>query len=142
MSPIQPFTITRAIDASPQRVFEAWTRPDQAGWWLDPDGEWSAPPELISMELRPGGTWRMTFVDDAGTEYPAAFVYQDVVDGERLAFTTGTLAETDAVATVTFTDRDGATEQTFRSHAAAAQARELHRGWSQMFDRLAAQVAR
>lgn len=137
-----PFTITRAIDASPQRVFEAWTEPDQAGWWFGPDAGWSAPPELIAMDLRPGGRWRVTLVDACGNEYPSVLVYREVVEGERLAFATAGTSPAEPVTTVTFTDRDGGTQQTFQGYAGDLERDEIARDWSLMFDRLAAQVTR
>jgi uncharacterized protein YndB with AHSA1/START domain len=51
-------------------------------WW-GPHG-WSTPLETVTMEVRPGGTFRLISVSDEGVEMPVAGVYREVVEEERL----------------------------------------------------------
>jgi uncharacterized protein YndB with AHSA1/START domain len=144
-SAVHEFTITRVIDASRERVFDAWTDPRRLARWFAPRG-WTAPLSQIALDLRPGGTWRVTMVDEAGAGYPAVFHYRDVTAPERLAFTTGAPDQDPddsdiPVASVTFQDVGGKTEMTFSGSARGAEAGEVQQGWSMMFDRLADEVA-
>lgn len=42
----------RQLDASPERVFDAWTQPEQLTQWWDPTG---TPLAKCRVDLRPGG---------------------------------------------------------------------------------------
>lgn len=46
-------TMTRRIAAAPERVFEAWTQPDQVSQWWDPEGK---PLAECRIDLRTGGS--------------------------------------------------------------------------------------
>ena len=47
----------------------------------------SAPVELIEIDLRPGGVWNVTMVnDETGEQYPNLGEYVEVVEPSRLAF--------------------------------------------------------
>jgi uncharacterized protein YndB with AHSA1/START domain len=56
------------------------------------------------MDVKPGGRWRITLIDERGNEYPSVLVYRDVVEGERLVFGA---TDGDPGATLTFSGRDG-----------------------------------
>jgi uncharacterized protein YndB with AHSA1/START domain len=141
----QPFTINQTIDAPRERVFKAWTDPEQISRWFVPDEGWSAPLADISVDARPGGTWRLNMVDDTGTAYPAVFVYRELVEPERLVFTTGAPDQDPndpkiATATVTLTERDGRTEMRYDGIASDPDQSEVA-GWQAMFTRMAEQLA-
>lgn len=138
--------VTRIVDAPPRRVYEAFTDPDQvAGWFVPADG-WSAPREEIAMDVRAGGSWRLTMVDEAGNGYPAEFVYREVSPAQRLVFTTGGPGEDPAdprtpTATVTFADLGGRTRLTLAGRAEREIADEVQAGWEAAFAVLAARIA-
>ena len=141
----QPFTLTRTIAAPPARVFEAWTDPAQISQWFVPVDGWSAPLDRISVDARPGGSWRVTMVDDSGEGYPAVFHYREVAAPERLVFTTGAPDQDPNdpaihVASVTLEARDGGTEMTYKGVSTDPEQSEAA-GWKAMFDRMAAQLA-
>jgi len=141
----QPFTLRQTIDAPRATVFKAWTDPEQISRWFVPVDGWSAPLSEISVDPRPGGTWRVSMVDDTGTGYPAVFVYREVVEPERLVFTTGTPDQDPndpaiATATVTLAERDGKTEMTYQGISADPDQSEVG-GWQAMFARMADQLA-
>ena len=142
---LQPFTIHQTIKAPPARVFEAWTDPEQISRWFVPVDGWTAPVELISVDARPGGTWRVSMVDEKGEASPAVFHYREVDAPKRLVFTTGAPDHDPndpnaALLKVTLRDRDGATEMTFEGTSSDPEQQEAS-GWTTMFERMADQLA-
>ena len=140
-----PFTIRQHVDAPPERVFEAWTDPEQISRWFVPVDGWSAPIDLIGVDTTPGGSWRVSMVDEKGDAYPAVFHYREVSEPNRLVFTTGAPdhdpSDPDiATATVTFEARDGGTEMTYEGVTTDPGLEEAA-GWKAMFERLAGQLA-
>jgi uncharacterized protein YndB with AHSA1/START domain len=127
-------TIIRVFDAPRELVWKAWTEPEQLSRWWGKRG-WSTPLDTITMDVRPGGAFRLTSICDAdGREMPLDSVYEDVVEPERLVFAHGS---------VTFTDLgDGRTEMTFRTtmHTTAAIRAAAEGGLASAFDRLAEQL--
>lgn len=82
------FTINRILDAPPEVVFACWTEPDQMTWW-GPDGT-TTPRETISVDLRPGGFWRLTMVNDqTGERYPTEGIFTEVEPPHLLRFSWG-----------------------------------------------------
>ncbi len=124
-------TITRVYDAPRELVWKAWTEPERIARWWGKRG-WNTPPESVTLDVRPGGTFRLNSISEAdGSEMPLDTVYREVVAPERLAFG-------DAV--VTFTDLgDGRTEMTFRTtmHATERLLLRARGGIESAFDRLA-----
>lgn len=105
----QEITITRVFDAPRELVWKAWTEPEQLSRWWGPAG-WSNPVETITMDVRPGGAFRVVSLsDEDGTEMPSQGVYREVVEPERLVFeepAEGGWHE-GAVSVVTLTDLGG-----------------------------------
>ena len=100
-------TITRVYHAPPQLVWDAWTEPAQLAAWWGKRG-WTARLDSVELDVRPGGRFRVTTVNDQnGSEMTNEGTYTEVDEPRRLAF-----GET----VVTFTDLgDGRTEMTFRT---------------------------
>ena len=123
--------ITRVYDAPRQLVWEAWTQPAQLAAWWGKRG-WTARPDSIVLDVRPGGTFRVTTVNDEdGSEMTNEGTYDEVDEPERLVF-----GET----VVTFTDLgDGRTEMTFQTtmEASAALRDRAAGGVASAFERLA-----
>jgi uncharacterized protein YndB with AHSA1/START domain len=118
-------TITRVYDAPRERVWAAWTEPEQLACWWGRRG-WNAKLDSIVLDVRPGGMFQVTSVSQDGEEMTNEATFTEVVAPQRLAFG-------DAV--VTFADLGGGrTEMTFRTtvpHERAAA------GVASAFDRLA-----
>ena len=134
----QQIEITRVYRASREQVWKAWTEPDRIARWWGKRG-WRTPPSSVTLDVRPGGAFRLNSIADAdGSEMPLDAVYVEVVEPERLVFARG-----DERATVTFADLgDGRTEMTFRTTMTATEAlrdRALA-GMASAFDRLAEQL--
>lgn len=79
-------TVRRTFDAPRERVFEAWTDPEQVDQWWGPDGFMTTTDE---MDVRPGGVWRFVMISPDGDEYPNRIEYDEVEEPERLAYTHG-----------------------------------------------------
>jgi uncharacterized protein YndB with AHSA1/START domain len=70
----------RILSASPEEVFDAWTRPEQISQWWDPTG---APLVSCSIDLEPKGTFRFV---TAGHAPPFEGVYEVIDRPSRLVF--------------------------------------------------------
>jgi uncharacterized protein YndB with AHSA1/START domain len=79
----QEITVRRVFDAPRELVWRAWTEPDQLVRWWGPPG-WSTDVSTVTMEVRPGGAFRLTSVNEEGAEMPVVGVYREVVEPERL----------------------------------------------------------
>ncbi len=71
-------TIIRSFDASPDKVFAAWTEPAEIARWYGPH-HFDAPADRITVDLRPGGRWQLTMVRrDGGGEFPISYEILEV----------------------------------------------------------------
>jgi uncharacterized protein YndB with AHSA1/START domain len=137
----QEITITRVFHARRELVWKAWTEPHQLAEWWGPQG-WTAPLDKITMDVKPGGTFRLTGVSEDGTEMPQEGVYREVVEPERLVLeepADGNWHE-GAVSALTFTDLgDGRTEVTLRAtiHTTDEMRAHAEAGMAGSLDRLA-----
>lgn len=142
----QEITITRVVDAPRELVWKAWTEPDQLARWWGARG-WSNPLETITMDVRPGGTFRVTSVsDEDGSEMTSQGVYREVVEPGRLVLEEP--AEDGwhegAVSVVTLTDLgDGRTELVLRTtiHTSDEMRSVAEAGMKGSLDRLAEHLA-
>jgi uncharacterized protein YndB with AHSA1/START domain len=136
----QAITIRRVFDAPRELVWKAWTEPDQLAQWWGPRGS-RTPLEQITMDLRPGGTLRVTTVSEDGDEMTVQGVYREVVEPERLVFeepAEGAWHE-GAVSVATFTDLgDGRTEMVVETtiHTTDEMRVTAQAGMESTFDRL------
>jgi len=82
------FTIVREFDATPDRIWAAWVEPDQMAHWL-PDGV-STPRESISVDLRVGGKYTYTMInDETGATFPTGGEYLELDAPRRLVMSWG-----------------------------------------------------
>jgi uncharacterized protein YndB with AHSA1/START domain len=140
--------ITRRFDAPRQRVFEAWTDPQQAkAWW----GPRDHPLTYLEIDVRPGGAWRGRLTStETGEELWQSGVIREIHAPDRLVFTFAWDREDEGspdretVVTVTLEEEGDGTLMTFRqSPFDTVENREGHRsGWSSSFDRLDEHLAR
>ncbi len=83
--PAYDIEITRVLDASPERVYQAFTDPGQFAEWYGPAG---FPVDRDSVELDPrvGGRQRFTMVGEADPSMRSGFDgrFVEVVDNELL----------------------------------------------------------
>jgi uncharacterized protein YndB with AHSA1/START domain len=132
-------TITRVFDAPRERVWNEWTEPDRFAAWFG-GRESEVPPSTVSMDVRPGGSWRATMFAERGSrEIHWTGEYREVVPPERLVFTVCDRPGDEAyeLVTVVLTDLgDGRTEMLFRQDGRMSpeQYERAGQGWSAFFD--------
>jgi len=139
-------TIIRVFDAPRERVWKEWTEPEPFADWFG-GSEFEVPLSTVSMDVRPGGSLRLTMLADPGPrEIQWKGEYREVVEPERLVFTISDQPGEDAyeLITVVLTDLgDGRTEMRFeqRGRMSAEQYERAGQGWSTFFDRIAERLA-
>jgi len=127
--------VTRVFDAPRERLWRAWTEPEELARWWGKRG-WTTPPESVTMDVRIGGEFSLLSVsDEDGSEMRVDTTYREIVAPERLTF---------GESTVTLTDLgDGRTEMVFRTTTEMTD--EIRRraagGLASAFDRLAEQLS-
>ena len=123
--------VRRTIRASRQRVFDAWTRPEEMKRWCAPGPMTNT---LADVDLRVGGHYKIRMRAPDGAEHEAEGVYREVDPPKRLAYTwqwaTGADAEVTLV-TVEFIELGDRTEIVLRhSGFSAEKSRDSHeQGW-------------
>ena len=109
--------ITRIYEAPREAVWRAWTRPEELVRWWGKRG-WTAQPDTVVMDVRPGGTWRATmFCAPGAHEIRWTGEYLEVSAPERLVFSVSnhSTAGRPELVTVVLTDLgDGSTDVTYR----------------------------
>ncbi len=139
------FTLTRVFDAPRERVWREWTEPEAfADWFGAPTGE--VPLETVAMDVRPGGSWRLTMLAPPGPrEIHWKGEYLEVEEPERLVLTfSDRPGEERELVTVVLTDLgDGRTEMLVeqRGHMSPEQYDRAKEGWGGFFDRLATRLS-
>ena len=138
--------IVRVFDAPREVVWRAWTDPDQLALWWGPAGMHS-PRELIEMDVRPGGVFRVVMVQSAtGAEFPSDMRFTKVDEPGLLEFEwDGQRGIGGGRSTITLRDLgDGRTEMT--NHYAGYLTDEIQsfmvQGSNEQFDKLARLVGR
>ncbi|UOZ06692.1 MULTISPECIES: SRPBCC domain-containing protein [unclassified Amycolatopsis] len=142
------FGFTRIIDAPRERVFEAWTDPDQLAAWWGPTG-FSTARSTVSIDARPGGEWAATMKSDGedGTEVPFHGVYKDLESPSVLSFTLIDDNHVDAdnaeLIVVAFNDQGEKTEIVFKQigHLPDEQIEPSRQGWLSFMESLADYLA-
>lgn len=79
----ETFVITRVFNASRQRVWDAWTKPDQLARWFGPKGVTTS---VRQHDLRPGGILHASMDTPGGGKLWAKFVYREVTAPSRLVW--------------------------------------------------------
>jgi uncharacterized protein YndB with AHSA1/START domain len=129
--------ITRVFEASRERVWQEWTEPEAFADWFG-TAELEVPLERVSMDVRPGGAWRLTMLAEGEIHWRGE--YLEVVEPERLVFTvTDQPDERYALVTVVFNDLgDGRTEMQFSQTGLLPPEmyERTKEGWGKFFDRV------
>jgi uncharacterized protein YndB with AHSA1/START domain len=140
MTTLQTLRLVRRFEASPERVFDAWTDPQLAAAWLftGPDSQ----THRTEIDLRIGGRWEI--VDRrGGVDYRAIGEYLEIERPRRLVFTFGMPQFSEGFAKVTVEiapDGAGALMTLIQEGLAPDAIAALEQGWREMFDQLAARL--
>jgi uncharacterized protein YndB with AHSA1/START domain len=141
----QEVLITRIFDAPRERVFRAWTDPDEVAAWFGPE-HFDTPRERVRIDLRVGGRYELTMVErDSGAEHPVGYEIVELAEPELLVLRSDPMPEMGmpepTVTRVELHDHGAKTRMTLSDgpyppgvggHAEA--------GWIAAFDKLAAVV--
>jgi uncharacterized protein YndB with AHSA1/START domain len=149
----QELVLTRILGAPRSLVFKVWTDAKQVARWWGPRG-FSNP--VCEWEPRPCGLIRIDMRGPDGTIYPMKGVFHEIVEPERLVFTSTAMEDEhgkpllEILNTITFEDFNGLTKLTLHAvlvtkdfkitpQVAAALA-GMEQGWSESLYRLADEV--
>ena len=147
-SPIsnRELTLERVIDATPDKLFRAWTQPDLLKRWFCPK-PWTV--SAAELDVRPGGSNSIIMCSPEGQEHPNHGIYLEVVKNERLVFTDAFVEawvpseKAFMVATITFEPFGSKTRYLARVQHWNVADREthenmgFHEGWAKATDQLA-----
>jgi len=142
--------LTRVFDAPRDLVFRAWTDPLQLAQWWGPTG-FTNP--LCELDLKPHGEIRIDMRGPDGKVYPMSGAFREIVESERLVFTSAALNATgkpifENLNTVTFEEFEGNktlltvnVRVLWETPEAAPSLDGMSMGWSLTIDRLANFIA-
>lgn len=86
-APVKPsLTLQRRLNASPERVYAAWTDPEKIVRWFGPEQVLVETVEAL-MDVRVGGGYRMRFQTDDGEQHQVGGKYLEVEPNAKLVFT-------------------------------------------------------
>jgi uncharacterized protein YndB with AHSA1/START domain len=138
--------ITRIFDAPRDRVFKAWTDPDQVAAWFGP-AQFDTPRDRIHIDLRIGGRYELTMVRPGdGREFPIGYEIVELVEPELIVLRSDPMPEAGmhepTIVRVELHDHGDRTRMTLSDGPQPAEARgHAEAGWSAALDKLAAFVA-
>ncbi|TDI55849.1 MAG: SRPBCC domain-containing protein [Alphaproteobacteria bacterium] len=135
--------LERIFAATPQQLFDAWTKADQLVRWWGPEG---CTTPHCDLDIRQGGAWITTMRHNDGSENTVSGVYRLIEPPRRLVFTwawhnDGRRGHESEVA-LDFEPVDGGTrmvlvQKTFQSDEQC----DKHRmGWTSSFNDLARHI--
>ena len=142
----QEVLITRIFDAPRERVFRAWTVPDEVAAWYGPE-HFDTPRERIHIDLRVGGRYELTMVQRAsGAGFAIGYDILELVEPELIVLRSDPMPEAGmhepVVLRVEFHDHGAKTRMTLSDGPYPSEGRgHAEAGWNAAFDKLAARVA-
>ncbi|WP_199435217.1 DUF1349 domain-containing protein [Qaidamihabitans albus] len=119
------YVVERDLPAPRDQVWQAWTEPRAFASWF---GGTAA---TVSLDVRPGGRWRVDTSVDGEPGEAMAGRYLDVVDGQRLIMETS-FAGGDTVMEMTFRDHAGGTRVQSRQRCRSTEELEGGRQGSEV----------
>jgi uncharacterized protein YndB with AHSA1/START domain len=132
--------ISRVIEAPRDRVYAAWTDPEQLKQWFGPENVKTR--ELVA-DARVGGTFRWDIINSEGEEMTMRGEFRELEPDKKIVFTWQWEDDEDwenhtSVVTVELADRDGGTElRLTHEQLPNEESRNGHtRGWNSALDKL------
>jgi uncharacterized protein YndB with AHSA1/START domain len=132
-------TLTRRLRAKPEKVYAAWTNPENLAQWFGPSVV-TPGTTRAELDVRVGGRYRISFEATDGEHFQVDGIYREIVPNERLVFSWAwhSTPERESLVTVSLKpDGDGTLltllhEQLFDQAACDGHAR----GWNSSLDTL------
>ncbi len=157
MTDPKTLTIVRIFQAPREKVWQAWTSPEQVKKWWGPKG-FSTPEAKI--DLRVGGQYLFCMCSPEGKDFWNTGFYQEIVPMEKIVCTDSFSNEKGEIVpasaygmaenwpevlkvTVTFEDEGAATKMTLRHEGLpeGEMKEATSGGWKELFDKLAASLS-
>jgi len=147
--------ITRTFDAPRERVWKAWTEPEEVKEWWGPKG-FTSPSTRI--DFRVGGSYLFSMRSPEGEDYWSTGVYREIDPLNRIVVTDSFADENgnvvpasyygmdegwplETLATLTFEEKDGKTRLTIMSsgisNISGVDRDNMEQGWRESLDKLA-----
>jgi uncharacterized protein YndB with AHSA1/START domain len=142
---IRTLQVSRVIHADADTLFQAWTDPQELMHWWRQEGEgWSF--AGASLDLRPGGRYRLSMRAPDGTTHTAHGIYREIDRPERLVFTWDWEGRSvgDTEVTVTFRRVDAEHTEVVLTHERFTDPARMGRhqqGWSELLNLLEQHVS-
>lgn len=130
--------ITRVFDAPVSLVFRIWAEREHMMRWWGPEGFTCT---SLELDFRPGGNWRASIVSDAYGESWMGGQFREIEKDRRIVYSFAWeegSGETDqTLVTVTFTEQDGKTVQTYhQAPFSSVKTRDSQTvGWNSVFNK-------
>jgi uncharacterized protein YndB with AHSA1/START domain len=143
----QEVLVTRIFDAPRERVFRAWTDPDDVAAWYGP-AHFDTPRERIRIDLRVGGRWEVTMVQrGGGAEFAIGYEILELVEPELIVLRSDPMPEVGmhegTIVRVEFYDHGAKTRIALTDGPLPPERRSrAEAGYNAAFDKLATHVAR
>jgi len=141
----QEVLITHIFEAPRDRVFRAWTDPDEVAAWFGPE-HMDTPRERIHIDLRVGGRYELTMVrHGGGGEFSIGYDILELVPPELIVLRSDPMPAAGmhepTVVRVEFHDHGPKTRMTLSDSPIPPAGRDhAEAGWNAAFDKLAALV--
>jgi uncharacterized protein YndB with AHSA1/START domain len=144
--------ITRLFNAPREKVWRAWTEPEQLKKWWGPK-EFTCPD--CTIDLRVGGKYLNSMMDAKGNKFWTAGEYREIVFPEKMVYTDSFADENgnivssehygmagipaELIVTVLLEDENGKTKMTMKHSGLPAGEHKdgANIGWNSSFDKLA-----
>jgi uncharacterized protein YndB with AHSA1/START domain/DNA-binding transcriptional ArsR family regulator len=129
-SPEQTLTVSHVFEASPRRVWEAYTAPEHVEKWWG-----SGAQDLTSCynDVQVGGIWRFTFADTNQQEYIVSGQYREVKPYEKLVYTDGfgepSATRPQAIVTITLEQIGNGKTKLTKTSTASKAVHQLQASW-------------
>lgn len=75
--------ITRILNAPVEKIWEVWTDPEHIARWWGPNGFTNT---IHTMDVQPGGEWRLTMHGPDGKRYPNKSEFTEIVPLQKIVF--------------------------------------------------------
>jgi uncharacterized protein YndB with AHSA1/START domain len=126
-------TLKRRLNASPEKVFAAWTDPAKIVKWFGPD---AGQVKSAVLDVRTGGRYAIAFSTGDGEEHHVSGIYREVVLNFTWAWRT--MPERESLVTILIKpDGEGSLLTLIHEQFFDEAARDRHEhGWSGCLDKL------
>ena len=130
--------LKRRLKAAPEKVYEAWTQPEQMTQWWGVAG--GPKPPVAETDLRVGGRFKVQFWDPKNDHHSVSGLYREVVPNRKLSFSWAwqSTPERESLVTIELNPvTDGTMLTLTHEQFFDEKARDDHgRGWNVALDRL------